>query len=85
MPNKTSKGIGYIVEDALRDYFSCLDGQKPTQDLYAVMMDQVEKPLLRITLSHVEGNQTKAAHMLGINRNTLRKKLKQHGLDESTI
>jgi Fis family transcriptional regulator len=42
----------------------------------------VEKPLLVFVLDHAEGNQTRAAELLGINRNTLRKKLKLHGLSE---
>ncbi|RSN83327.1 helix-turn-helix domain-containing protein [Acinetobacter baumannii] len=47
---------------------------------YNVVMELVEKPLLDLTLTHTRGNQTKAAELLGLNRGTLRKKLKAHGL-----
>ncbi|KYQ82501.1 protein ninH [Acinetobacter sp. NRRL B-65365] len=47
---------------------------------YNVVMEIVEKPLLELTLTHTRGNQTKAAEILGLNRGTLRKKLKAHGL-----
>jgi Fis family transcriptional regulator len=56
-----------------------LDGQ-PTTDLYALVLQQVEMPLLLCTLRHTRDNQSKAAELLGLNRGTLRKKLKQYDL-----
>jgi Fis family transcriptional regulator len=45
------------------------------------MVGLVEKPLLRAIMRETKGNQVRAAQLLGINRNTLRKKLKEHGID----
>jgi Fis family transcriptional regulator len=68
------------VRKALRDYFRDLDGEDPCCNMYDMVMDCVEKPLIESILEHVGGNQTHAAAMLGINRNTLRKKMQQHGI-----
>lgn len=65
---------------ALEAYFSDLDGHHPG-GLHQMVMGTVEKPLLETVLRQARGNQTKAAEILGINRGTLRKKLKQYGLD----
>ena len=46
-----------------------------------MVVANVERPLLEVVLHHAEGNQTRAAEMLGLNRNTLRKKLNQHGIE----
>ncbi|WP_083582174.1 DNA-binding transcriptional regulator Fis [Halomonas aestuarii] len=67
------------VEASLARYFDHLDGSSVT-DLYAMVMAEVEAPLLTSVLDHTQGNQTRAAEMLGLNRGTLRKKLKHHGL-----
>ena len=55
-------------------------GEESMTDLYEMVIGEVERPLLKAVLIHTSGNQTQAAHMLGLNRGTLRKKLKQHGL-----
>jgi len=68
------------VRKALDKYFADLDGHAPG-DLYQLMLGEVEKPLLEKVIQHTQGNQTKASELLGINRGTLRKKLKQYGLD----
>ena len=68
------------VRKTLKEYFRDLDGEKPCCGMYDMVMDCVEKPLLEMVLGHVGGNQTRAAEMLGINRNTLRKKMQQHGI-----
>ncbi len=60
-------------------YFLDLDGQTTT-DLYAVVMAEVEPPLLSAVMKYNRQNQSKAAAMLGVNRATLRKKLKQYDL-----
>ncbi|MDQ7727675.1 DNA-binding transcriptional regulator Fis [Halomonas sp. SpR8] len=69
------------VETAMRRYFEHLDGSQAT-DLYAMVMAEVEAPLLACVLEHTDGNQTRAADVLGLNRGTLRKKLKQYSLIE---
>lgn len=70
-----------VVETAMRRYFEHLDGSQAT-DLYAMVMAEVEAPLLACVLEHTDGNQTRAADVLGLNRGTLRKKLKLYGLIE---
>ncbi|TDO16573.1 DNA-binding transcriptional regulator Fis [Halomonas ventosae] len=67
------------VEASLIRYFDHLDGSSAS-DLYAMVMAEVEAPLLAAVLKHAQGNQTRAAEMLGLNRGTLRKKLKLYGL-----
>ena len=64
----------------MRQYFKDLDGERPA-GIYNMVIDCVEKPLLEVVLAHAQGNQTRAADILGINRNTLRKKLQEHGLE----
>ena len=69
------------VEKAMRRYFADLNGHDPG-GLHAMVMREVEQPLLQIVLEYTGGNQTQAASILGINRSTLRKKLHQHDLDD---
>lgn len=69
------------VRLALSEYFKDLDGEEPGSDLYDMVMNCVEKPLVEMVLVQVGGNQSRAAAMLGINRNTLRKKMLQHGVE----
>ena len=68
-----------VVRRAIDGYFKDLDGEKPCH-VYDMVINCVEKPLLESVLHRVRGNQTHAAEMLGINRNTLRKKMKTHGI-----
>ncbi len=68
------------VRKTLKEYFKDLDGEDPCSGMYDMVINCVEKPLLEMVLEHVGGNQTRAADMLGINRNTLRKKMLQHDL-----
>jgi len=75
-------GLSSCVKTALEKYFHDLDGHKPAGDLYDLVIHEVERPLLEIVMKHVKSNQCRAAEMLGINRNTLRKKLKLHKLDD---
>ena len=67
------------VEQAMDNYFKHLDGQAVT-DVYDLVMAEVEAPMLEIVMKYTRHNQTKAAQVLGLNRGTLRKKLKQYGL-----
>ncbi len=67
------------AERALSDYFTHLNGDRPAH-LYELVLREVEEPLFRVVLDYAEGNQSRAAGILGINRATLRKKLRQFGL-----
>jgi Fis family transcriptional regulator len=67
------------AERALSDYFTSLNGSCPAR-LYDLVLREVEEPLFRVVLDYAEGNQSRAADILGINRGTLRKKLRQLGL-----
>lgn len=69
------------VEASMQCYFEHLDGGE-TSDLYAMVMAEVEAPLLSSVLAYTDSNQTRAAALLGLNRGTLRKKLKHYGLLE---
>ena len=66
-----------LTQQALGDYFASLNGHAPGR-LYELVMREVEEPLFRAVLDYVEGNQSRAAEVLGINRGTLRKKLKAY-------
>ncbi len=68
-----------VVKKSLEKYLRDLGEQEPT-NMYEMVISTVEKPLLEAVMSRAEGNQSHAAEMLGINRNTLRKKLQQHDL-----
>jgi Fis family transcriptional regulator len=66
--------IADCVRKSLERYFKDLDGAKP-RSIYDMVLKNVERPMLEAVLDHAEGNQSIAAEMLGINRNTLRKKI----------
>ena len=68
------------VRMALDAYLAQLDGDDPS-DLYRLVLNEVEAPMLESVLTHTGGNQTRAAEVLGINRGTLRKKLRLYGLE----
>ena len=68
--------LGDAVRRALERYFKDMDGERPTA-IYDMVLKNVEKPMLEVVLGRAEGNQTRAAAMLGIDRNTLRKKMQQ--------
>lgn len=73
--------IARCIEQNLQQYFRDLDGETPCA-VYDMVIFQVEKPMLACVMAECGGNQSKAAAVLGLNRNTLRKKLLQHGLIE---
>ena len=71
--------IQAVVQKSLEKYFNDL-GEQPPSNVYDMVVLTVEKPILEAVMIRAEGNQSQAADMLGINRNTLRKKLQLHGL-----
>jgi len=71
--------IEECVRASLEGYFHDLDGIEPN-DLHAMLLKIVEKPLLEVVMARAGDNQSKAADWLGLNRNTLRKKLVEHQL-----
>jgi Fis family transcriptional regulator len=72
--NRRNSDLQDAVRRSLERYFRDLDGEKPTA-IHDMVMRNVEKPMIELVLSETEGNLTQAATMLGINRNTLRKKM----------
>jgi Fis family transcriptional regulator len=71
--------LSSLTDECLHNYFENLNGHKPG-DLYQLVIGEVEKPLFRAVLRYTNGNQSEAAEILGINRGTLRKKLKDYKL-----
>ena len=75
----SKKAIDDCIRSSVEQYFKDLRGAEPGA-LHELFINAAEKPLIEVVLRHAEGNQSKAAEWLGINRNTLRKKLVEHGL-----
>ena len=75
----SQKEIADCIRDSLEQYFKDLRGTEP-RAVHAMVVDAVEKPLLEVVMKHADGNQSRAAEWLGINRNTLRRKLLDHQL-----
>ncbi len=71
-----NEGLATAVERHIRDYFDAHKGGLPPPGLYDRVLHEVERPLIGLSLSATRGNQIKAAHLLGLNRNTLRKKIR---------
>jgi Fis family transcriptional regulator len=76
-----TNSIDEVIARSLEKYFRDLDGQTPS-GVYDMVIQAVERPLLEVVMREADGNQVRASEMLGINRNTLRKKLLNHGLLE---
>ncbi len=72
-------GLEQCVRDSLHSYFRDLGGEAP-DGVYDMVVRLVERPLLEVVMSHADHNQSRAAQWLGLNRNTLRKKLVEHQL-----
>ena len=70
----SKKHIEECIRTSLEQYFKDLRGAEP-HSVHQMVMNTVERPLLEVVLKHADGNQSKAAEWLGINRNTLRRKL----------
>ncbi len=73
------KAIDDCIRGSVEQYFKDLRGAEPNE-LHQLFIAAAEKPLLEVVMRHAEGNQSKAAEWLGINRNTLRRKLLEHKL-----
>lgn len=76
MDKNNKDTLSTAIEARLDKFFEMHDGDCPESGLYDRVMSEVEKVLIKKTLNHVNGVQIKASHILGINRNTLRKKIK---------
>lgn len=76
----TNQSLSDCVKQALENYFSHLDGHSPA-GLYDFVLEAIEIPMLEVVMKYAKGNQCKASNWLKISRGTLRKKLKQYGLD----
>ena len=68
------------AEKTLRRYFSDLNGHDPSE-LYEMVLGEIEQPLLKTLMEYTHGNQSRAASILGLNRSTLRKKLRQYKIN----
>ena len=75
----TGNEIGKTVEKSLEEYFRKLDGEQP-HSIYDMVIANVERSLLASVMHRAGGNQTQAADMLGLNRNTLRSKLSKYNI-----
>lgn len=75
-----TRSLRQAVERAMEKYFEDLGDDQLTHNLYELVLSEVEAPLLQAVLKHTAGNQSEAATMLGLNRGTLRTKMKQYGL-----
>lgn len=80
-PRDNTRPLRECAEIALRDYFKDLDGELPG-NLYDLVLAEIEQPLLKTIMQYTRGNQSKAAEILGLNRSTLRKKLRLYGLHD---
>jgi Fis family transcriptional regulator len=80
--NEQPSHLRDAVTTAVRNYLRELDGQMTT-DFYQMVLAEIEAPLLTEIMTHTRNNQTKASIMLGLNRGTLRKKLKQYDIISS--
>ncbi len=76
---KDKKPLCKHTEDALDQYFTTLNGDRPG-DLYDLVIGEVERPLFKAVMDYTQGNQSQAAGILGLNRGTLRKKLRIYSL-----
>jgi Fis family transcriptional regulator len=77
--NAQEQSLRDCVQSTMENYFRHLGGQNVT-DVYDMVLQEIEAPLLEVVMKNTRQNQTKAAEMLGLNRGTLRKKLKRYGL-----
>lgn len=81
--NKAPAKLQFHVENAIEEYFANLDGELPI-NIYQMVIREVEIPLINIVLKHANGNQRKAANLLGVSRTTLRKKILEYKLNKES-
>ncbi len=79
MSEHATTPLHQALYEMLDQYFSSLEGAKPNR-VHAMVMAAVERPLLEYVMQRCKGNQSVASSLLGINRNTLRKRLREYGL-----
>jgi len=75
----SKSNLDICVRESMQTYFNDLGGEQPHM-VYDMLIKAVEKPMLEVVMQHAQHNQSKAAEWLNLNRNTLRKKLKEHNL-----
>jgi len=79
-PQAKNQGLAESVKNHMLRYFRDLDGHEPAH-LYQLVLQEIERPLLESVMEYTRGNQSKASVVLGLNRGTLRKKLKQYAIN----
>lgn len=79
LENLKTHTLRQAVRDTLGNYFTNIGGEQPV-DFYSILLEEIERPLLEVLINHTHYNQVKMAHILGLSRGTLRKKLKQYGM-----
>jgi Fis family transcriptional regulator len=77
--SQTKGTLKSAAEDAIRQFIETLDGEE-AREFYNLVLAEVEEPLLRVVMEYTANNQSRAAAILGLNRGTLRKKLRQYDL-----
>ena len=77
--NDSSPSLATAVQEAVDKYVNAMDDQ-PVRDLYEMVLSEIEAPLLEYMLKYTDNNQSRTATILGLNRGTLRKKLKKYGM-----
>ena len=77
--NKSRKLLREFVSQAMREYFDKIDGYS-IDNVYNLVIGEVEKPLIEETIKYCNGNQSRASELLGLSRGTLRKKMKQYNI-----
>ncbi len=75
----SNRFLSEFVSQAMKDYFKKIDGY-PIDNVYNLVIGEVEKPLIEETIKYCKGNQSKASELLGLSRGTLRKKMKQYNI-----
>lgn len=85
LAGKDEQNLSQLISHQISRFFDAHDGVLPMNGIYDRFMAEVERPLIATTLSVTRGNQLKAAEVLGINRNTLRKKIVALGIDPKAI
>ena len=79
--SRSKKPLRQHTEEALQQYFKSLNGDRPGE-LYDLVLGEVEEPLFKAVMDYTDGNQSQAAGILGINRGTLRKKLRTYSIHQ---